>query len=177
MNAILMVPSFCGHRFGKQWKKNPTVTPPLGVLYVGGALERAGFQVRLLDMNVERIEREQFRALVRSADLAAISVMNANRRFAQELVDDVRAIKPTIKIICGGPHINCTMQPFPEPMRPLWVRARVLPVRFAGIWCGEGWPVSASLGDCTTGTVAKWLRPARRSSSMTSIDPLRPRGT
>jgi len=113
MNALLMVPSFCGHRFGKQWKKNPTVTPPLGVLYVGGALERAGFQVRLLDMNVERTEREEFCALVRSADLAAISVMSANRRGAQELVDDVRAIKPAIKIICGGPHINCTMQPFP----------------------------------------------------------------
>jgi len=113
MNALLLIPSFCGHRFGSEWKRNSTISPPLGVLYVGGALERAGFQVRLLDMNVECTEREEFLALVRRADLAAISIMSANRSVAQELLEDVRAIKPTIKIICGGPHINCTMKPFP----------------------------------------------------------------
>ncbi|MBI4483984.1 MAG: cobalamin B12-binding domain-containing protein [Acidobacteria bacterium] len=113
MNAVLILPSFRGHQFGKQWRRNPMVTPPLGLLYVGGALERSGFNVRVLDLNVEKLERSEFCHLVRAADLVGVSVFTVAKEIARAVVEDVRRIHPGAKVICGGPHINSTMQPFP----------------------------------------------------------------
>jgi radical SAM superfamily enzyme YgiQ (UPF0313 family) len=113
MNAVLIMPSFRGNKFGKQWEKNPTVTPPLGLLYVGGALERSGFKVRILDFNVEKLERSEFCRLVREADLVGLSVLSLAKGIARSMIEDVRNIHPGVKVICGGPHINSTMKPFP----------------------------------------------------------------
>jgi anaerobic magnesium-protoporphyrin IX monomethyl ester cyclase len=113
MNAVLILPSFRGNRFGNQWQKNPTITPPLGLLYVGGALERSGFNVRILDLNVERMERSEFCELVRQADLVGLSVLSVAKDITQGLIKDIRSIHPGIKVICGGPHVNSSMKPFP----------------------------------------------------------------
>ena len=112
MNALLIMPSFRGNRFGPQWVKNPTITPPLGLLYIGVALERSGFKVRVLDLNVENVDREEFRRLVLDADLAGISVFTATRDVVRELIGEIRSVHPAIQVICGGPHINATMKPF-----------------------------------------------------------------
>jgi len=113
MKALLILPSFLGNKFGNRWQKNPTVTPPLGLLYVGGALERAGFTVRVLDLNVEKVARDEFCRMVKGADIIGLSVLTIARDIARELLDDIRSIAPTIKIICGGPYINSTVKPFP----------------------------------------------------------------
>jgi anaerobic magnesium-protoporphyrin IX monomethyl ester cyclase len=113
VNAILIMPSFRGNKFGKDWQKNPTVSPPLGLLYVGGALKRSGFNVRVLDLNVERIERDEFCRLVGKADLLGLSVLTTARDIARDLIADIKGINPSAKVICGGPHINSTLKPFP----------------------------------------------------------------
>lgn len=113
MKALLILPSFLGNKFGNEWRKNPTVTPPLGLLYVGGSLERSGFRVRVLDLNVEKIERADFCRLVREADIVGLSVLTNIKEIARELVIDMRRIKPALKIICGGPYVNATLKPFP----------------------------------------------------------------
>ncbi|MGE5343665.1 MAG: B12-binding domain-containing radical SAM protein [Candidatus Omnitrophota bacterium] len=113
MKALLMLPSFLGNKFGNEWRKNPTVTPPLGLLYVAGALERSGFEVRVLDLNVEKIEWEAFETLVNNSDVVGLSILTHVREAARELIREMREIKPWVKIICGGPYINSTLKPFP----------------------------------------------------------------
>ncbi|MFQ5790098.1 MAG: B12-binding domain-containing radical SAM protein [Acidobacteriota bacterium] len=113
MNAVLILPSPRGYAFGRRWRKNPSPTPPLGLLYVGGALERSGFKVRLVDLNVERMERCQFRELVQEADLVGLSVFSSTKGIARQIIEDVRSIQPRAHVICGGAHINSTMRPFP----------------------------------------------------------------
>jgi anaerobic magnesium-protoporphyrin IX monomethyl ester cyclase len=113
MRALLILPSFRGYRFGREWRKNPTVTPPLGLLYVGGALERAGFSVRILDLNVEQVAHAEFLRLVREADLVGVSVFTLNQGGARAVIEDVRGVNPRARIVCGGPHVNCVREPFP----------------------------------------------------------------
>lgn len=113
MNALVILPSFRGNKFGKQWRKNPSVSPPLSLLYVGGALERAGFKVRILDLNVEKVECAQICRMVHQADLVGVSVLSVACDIARDLIEDIRDIHPGVKVICGGPHINSTMKPFP----------------------------------------------------------------
>ncbi len=113
MKAVLMMPSFRGNRFGGRWVKNGAITPPLGLLYVAGSLERARFKVRVLDFNVECVERDEFCRSIREADVAGISVLSATSTVAKELIADVRSINPDVKVICGGPHINVSLKPFP----------------------------------------------------------------
>jgi len=113
MNAVLILPSFRGNKFGSQWQKNPTITPPLGLLYVGGALERAGFQVRVLDLNVEKLERSEFCSLIEKTDLVGLSVLSVAKDLSHDLIRDIRTIHPGVRIIVGGPHINSTMKSFP----------------------------------------------------------------
>jgi anaerobic magnesium-protoporphyrin IX monomethyl ester cyclase len=113
MKALLIFPSSCGHRFGREWKKNSAVTPPLGLLYIGGALERAGFSVRILDLNVEMVTHAEFCRLVRQAELVGVSVLTLNQTAAKDLIREVRGLNPRARIVCGGPHVNCVRQPFP----------------------------------------------------------------
>ena len=113
MRALLILPSFRGNHFGAAWRKNPTITPPLGLLYIGGALERSGFQVRVLDMNVQAISQAEFKDAVRQSDLIGVSVLTVARDIAEELIREVRTIHPRVKVMAGGPHLNSTMTPLP----------------------------------------------------------------
>jgi anaerobic magnesium-protoporphyrin IX monomethyl ester cyclase len=82
--------------------------PPLGLLYLGAGLQRAGFEVRVVDANALRLEDD---AVVREA-LRARPFLVGVPFFAETLVATgrlVRALRralPDATIVAGGPHAS-----------------------------------------------------------------------
>lgn len=89
------------------------MTAPLGPLYVASALEKVGFSVRFLDMNIEKITEREFTKAVEGADIVGLSVLSAHIHVAKALIAKVRDINPQARIICGGPHVNLTKKRIP----------------------------------------------------------------
>lgn len=83
------------------------IVPPLGLLYLAAVLrERARHEVRILDTSIEKTPFETLRALLTSwqPDILGISFLTTQLPFALKVVRTVRAWKPNIPLMIGGPH-------------------------------------------------------------------------
>lgn len=86
---------------------SPAVVPPLGLLYLASVLrERGRHQVQVLDC---RLEGERTQAVVRRVqdfepDVVGLSVLTFEMEHAAELVNAIRAVRPHVPIVVGGPH-------------------------------------------------------------------------
>jgi anaerobic magnesium-protoporphyrin IX monomethyl ester cyclase len=84
----------------------PSVHPPLGLLYLGGILQQEGYNVEVIDYNMENIPREQLRNYIRSSDAVGMTVYTDDIEPAKDISAMVKEIDPDIPLIIGGPH--CT---------------------------------------------------------------------
>ncbi len=85
--------------------------PPLGIGYIGAALERAGVEVKIIDGQSQLLNNEEIAARLAKfrADAAGISAVTACADSACDLADFIKD-KLCIKVFMGGPHPTC----FPE---------------------------------------------------------------
>ena len=61
-NSIIIIhPPFNEYNFGSKWKENPSMAAPLGPLYLASPLIKAGYKVSFIDLNVDKLEREEYR--------------------------------------------------------------------------------------------------------------------
>ena len=97
-----------------------TPSPPLGLAFLAGALERAGVEVQLLDFVVhpygkERLERELQRF---QPHIVGVTSVTMTYDHAAAVVKDVREIDPHVVTVMGGPHVTFraeeTMEELPE---------------------------------------------------------------
>jgi anaerobic magnesium-protoporphyrin IX monomethyl ester cyclase len=97
-----------------------TPSPPLGLAYLGAALEQAGIEVRLLDLVVFPYSKEILASVLQefSPDFVGITAVTMTFDSAAEVIKDVKAIDPAIRTVIGGPHVSfCaeeTMRALPE---------------------------------------------------------------
>lgn len=72
--------------------------------YLSGVERR---NVELLDANAysEKAYFQKLDSLCRKAKIVGISLMSTDTYFAKNTVDCIKSIDPSIKIICGGPHV------------------------------------------------------------------------
>jgi len=77
--------------------------PPLGLLYIGSALESQGHEVELLDLRFEG-NKDNLKNLVQSADAVGISVLTDYCNSAKNIAELVKEKDPDIPVIIGGPH-------------------------------------------------------------------------
>ena len=85
--------------------------PPLGIGYVGAALENTGFDVKIIDSQSQLLNREQI--VIQLAEFHAEAVgISAVTACADSACDLAAFIKDKLRIIVfmGGPHPTC----FPE---------------------------------------------------------------
>ncbi|OQY28338.1 MAG: hypothetical protein B6244_07465 [Candidatus Cloacimonetes bacterium 4572_55] len=94
-----------------------SVYPPLGLLYLASALEQAGHQVRVLDIDAENAQASRFISIVRSFAPHAVG-FTATTPLYPEALRLARRIKAELDapIIFGGPHataesMNVIMEP------------------------------------------------------------------
>ena len=82
--------------------------PPLGLMYVAGALEKAGFPVQMLDnylMN-QSIEQVQQLALKLQPEIVGITCGSATYKKCVETAKAIKQVLPNTKIVVGGWHAS-----------------------------------------------------------------------
>lgn len=83
-----------------------TPSPPLGLAFLAGALERAGHQARILDCVVFPYSRDSLASLMREfkPHLAGATAVTMTVDHALEVLDQVKALDPSVTTVIGGPH-------------------------------------------------------------------------
>lgn len=85
---------------------NYQVVPPLGLLYLAAIASRKGHAVRLIDARLGGASEEKIAAEIRRFEptVCGISALTFEATEMKRLARFVRAVSPTTKIVCGGPH-------------------------------------------------------------------------
>jgi radical SAM superfamily enzyme YgiQ (UPF0313 family) len=84
----------------------PSTVPPLGLLYLGAALEKNGHSVEILDYYMENFSQEKLKKTLTSADAVGISVYSDNLQLSRGTSTVVKEIDHDIPILIGGPHCS-----------------------------------------------------------------------
>ena len=97
-----------------------TPSPPLGLAYLGAALEQAGARVKILDYVVSPYTRSGLSSMVKrfKPHIAGATAVTMTFDHASRILKDLKAIDPAILTVMGGPHVTFrapeTLEEFPE---------------------------------------------------------------
>ena len=106
---LIMPPFSMKERYGRGIEKIGASLPPLGLLYVGAALEKAGYNVKIFDTqiynwNIKEIVQhcDDFKP-----DAVGVYCNTSNYQRAVELAQEIKTgFAFNIPIIFGGPHVT-----------------------------------------------------------------------
>ncbi|MCJ7664930.1 MAG: B12-binding domain-containing radical SAM protein [Desulfobacterales bacterium] len=90
-----------------------TPSPPLGLAYLGAALEAAGVEVRLLDLVIFPYSKKMLESVLQdfSPQFVGSTAVTMTFDHAAEVIKDVKGIDPSIWTVMGGPHVTfCAME-------------------------------------------------------------------
>jgi radical SAM superfamily enzyme YgiQ (UPF0313 family) len=97
-----------------------TPSPPLGLAYLGSALEAAGVEIKILDLVVYPYSRKILESLLKDFKPQMVGITAVTMTFdnAIGVIKDIRAIDPNVLTVMGGPHVTfCapdTLEEYPE---------------------------------------------------------------
>lgn len=85
--------------------------PPLGILYVGTFLKEKGFDVKVIDCEIERHSLDKLKEIIirENPSIVGFSSMTCQIRNTLIIAKAIKQQNKNIKIICGGPHISSTI--------------------------------------------------------------------
>lgn len=87
--------------------KNVSTTqyPPLGILYIGGAIRDLVTDLMILDANVLKLSKDETinRVIDFQPDIIGISVNIVTAEVARDLANEIKNIIPEVLLIAGGP--------------------------------------------------------------------------
>jgi len=88
--------------------KNREVRPPLGLLYVAGALEEAGHCVNIIDCETELYSPEYTLQLILDSkpDIVGFTATTPEIHGVESLAKQIKDCDSTIKIMVGGSHVS-----------------------------------------------------------------------
>jgi len=95
-------------------------SPPLGLAFIGSALESAGVDVRLLDYVVFPYDKNELNSVLLELQprFVGLTAVTMNFHEAMRVIRDVKDIAPGVTTVMGGPHVTfCaeeTMEQYPE---------------------------------------------------------------
>ena len=83
-----------------------TPSPPLGLAFLAGALERTGNRVKLLDCVVFPFSRDLLASMLRDfhPEMVGATAVTMTVDHALEALESVKALDPSITTVIGGPH-------------------------------------------------------------------------
>ncbi len=86
----------------------PAKLPPLGLSYVAGALEKAGFEVQMLDNYQMRTTIDFVKQEIqkRKPDIVGITCGSVTYRRAVEMAKATKEVLPSCKVVVGGWHAS-----------------------------------------------------------------------
>ena len=82
--------------------------PPIGLMYVASSLEKAGFQVQMLDNYLMKKSTEEVKELITkiNPEIVGITCGSATYPRCIETAKAIKQVKPNCKIIVGGWHAS-----------------------------------------------------------------------
>ncbi len=85
-----------------------TPSPPLGLAYLGAALQQAGVQVKILDYVVYPYRRDALASVLKEfkPHVAGASAVSMTVDHARQVLEDVKTIDPHVLTVMGGPHVT-----------------------------------------------------------------------
>jgi len=95
-------------------------SPPLGIAFLGAALEKAGVEVEVADFVVTPYSAASMEGILKrfQPQFAGVTSVTMTFNTAADIVKDIKKIDPDIVTVMGGPHVSfCaedTMALFPE---------------------------------------------------------------
>lgn len=108
LKVLLLLPPFKDLRFGAEWCASESLAPPLGLMYLATPLIEQGYQVRFMDLNIERVGEKEFSDILSDLDFLLISVFSHSLENAKAIIHLARKVKKDLFIMCGGPYCNLT---------------------------------------------------------------------
>lgn len=111
MKILLINPSLISadiKHYSKSIEKNRGVYPPLGLSYVASSLRSGGHHVKMIDFDVEDKAFEKTISEIQSEnyDLVGFYVMTWTFNGANQILKEVKKIRPNIKSVMGGPNAS-----------------------------------------------------------------------
>jgi anaerobic magnesium-protoporphyrin IX monomethyl ester cyclase len=82
------------------------VYPPLGVLYLGSALENAGHDAEIIDFYIDKDPYSEIDKSINHSDAVGLSVDNISFRESAQIAQYIKNKDPHLPIIIGGPHCS-----------------------------------------------------------------------
>jgi radical SAM superfamily enzyme YgiQ (UPF0313 family) len=85
-----------------------TPSPPLGLAFLGAALEQAGIETQVLDLVVYPYSREMLQDLLAEfkPDIVGSTCVTMSFDEAIKVLRDIKDIDPSIATAMGGPHVT-----------------------------------------------------------------------
>ena len=82
--------------------------PPIGLMYVGAALERSGFQVQMLDNYLLKKSIEEIKQIIVKIDPQIVGITCGSATYPRtvETAKAIKQVKPDCKIVVGGWHAS-----------------------------------------------------------------------
>jgi radical SAM superfamily enzyme YgiQ (UPF0313 family) len=90
-------------------KLKKPIYPPLGLLYIGRALEDDGHKVEIIHYFEESFSESLIKKYLNSTDAVGLSISTGSHKRMAKIADKIKQIDSSIPIIIGGPH--CTFHP------------------------------------------------------------------
>ena len=86
----------------------PAKLPPLGLSYVAGALEKAGFEVQMLHNYQMRTTIDFVKQEVKKRQPAIVGITcgSVTYRRAVEMAKAIKEVLPSCKVVVGGSHAS-----------------------------------------------------------------------
>jgi len=83
-----------------------TPSPPLGLAFLAAALERAGVEVKILDLVVFAYSKKMLESVLKGflPHIVGITAVTMTFDNAIKVIEDVKGIDPDIITVMGGPH-------------------------------------------------------------------------
>ena len=104
--ALLLHAPFKKYTFNKNWRKLKTLSPPLGLLYLGTPLIKNGYKVSFIDLNVDKFTKKDFLNQIRKQDFILITCFDGTIHNVIKIIKDIKKVNQNGHIICGGPQCN-----------------------------------------------------------------------
>ena len=105
MKVQLFVPP--GGYFAERWSKGSSM-PPLGLLSIGGILEREGIDVEIVPAEILKLGWREIEKKIRDdrPDIVGVTSTTENRFQSFDLVRRAKKARPQALTVMGGPHAS-----------------------------------------------------------------------
>lgn len=92
------------------------IDPPLGLAYLAAYLREKGITVEILDANAQEFSKEEVVKWVKSQNprIVGFTVFTHMVTVVADITGKIKKELPSLKIICGGPHIHICYKEFLE---------------------------------------------------------------